>query len=176
MPSAVADWSQVKATAIHRGSLKEAAEAHGLNYPSVRMRASREEWPVGRRVQKTVQAAQAMMESQIIKASGGRVASVTSSAEAAEIMLKEGAINTRLDLTRYAARMAKQAGDAGLLEEAPLYKAVADIHGKMHPEVAEDHSTHLSFFSVSMDRPGEPSSDPVEHAIDITPVQPPDDY
>lgn len=54
-------------------------------------------------------------------------------ADILEKELREGARDTRVGLTRYAKRMAEQAAESGTLEEAPLYKAVADIHGKMHP-------------------------------------------
>lgn len=81
-------------------------------------------------------------------------------------------METRVGFTRYAAKMAKQAGERGILEEAPLYKAVADIHGKMHPEVAVDQSTHLSFFSVAMERPGSAE----EGAIDLPEADPLDGY
>lgn len=117
MPATVADWPQVKVTAIHTGSLKEAAQAHGIEYAAVRMRASREEWPVGRRVHKTAQAAQQMAESQIIKASGGRVASVTSAAEAAVNILADDSRETRISLSKSFRRLAKDA------EKAPLEQA-----------------------------------------------------
>ena len=41
---------------------------------------------------------------------------------------------TKLGLAGYAARMAKQAHTSGVLEEAPLYKAVADIASKVWPD------------------------------------------
>ncbi len=73
-------------------------------------------------------------------------------ADALAATLAEGIKETKLGLTAYTARMAKQAATSGNLEEAPLYKAVADIHGKMHPEVTTDNSVHLQFFSISQER------------------------
>lgn len=139
MPAQVADWSQVKATAIALGNLLHAAEQHGISYESVRVRAHREQWPVGRRVHKLAQQAQDQAHKQIVLASRGTVTSVTSTAQALENTLREGANETRIGLTRYAAKMAKQAADTGILEQAPLYKAVADIHAKIHPSAAEMH-------------------------------------
>lgn len=70
--------------------------------------------------------------------------------------LREGAKETRLGLTKYAARMAKQAADTGDLEQAPLLKAVADIHSKMHPEAQVSQGLHLSFFSIQAGADTEP--------------------
>lgn len=98
-------------------------------------------------------------------------------ADALQAALQEGITETKIGFTRYAARMATKAAESGSLDDAPLYKAVADIHGKMHPEVAVDQSTHLSFFSVSMARPGQPDEGNTEgEAIDITPHDPMDDF
>lgn len=149
MPAQVADWSEVKATAIATGSLTEAAELHQVSYDAVKMRASREQWPVGRRVHKLAQQAQEAANTQIIRASKGAVTSVTSAADAIAATLAEGAKQTKLGLTAYTARMAQQAATQGLLEEAPLYKAVADIHGKMHPETTGDSGVTLQFFAIT---------------------------
>ena len=152
MSQTIADWPQVKATAIATGSLKAAAEAHGISHDSVKQRAKREEWPVGRRALKMAAEAQAHANSQIIKASQGTVTRVTSASDALAATLAEGAKETKLGLTKYAARMAKQAADSGLLEEAPLYKAVADIHGKMHPEQQDADRVPMNFFSITVNQ------------------------
>lgn len=144
MPAPVTDWEQVKATAIATGNLKDAADAHGIEYGAVRVRAHRENWPVGRRVIVQAKAAQAVMNEQIARANasqGKTVTPVTSTADALANALRDGANATRIGLTKYAARMAKQADERGSLEEAPLYKAVADIHGKMHPETSQTGPT-----------------------------------
>lgn len=163
MPSPVADWSQVKATAISTGSLKEAATQHGISHDSVKQRAKRESWPVGYRIHKIARAAQEAANASIIQCSKGAVTHVTSAADAIANTLKEGANATKLGLTAYAARMAEQAALRGVLEEAPLYKAVADIHGKMHPEVTADTGMHVSFFSITTEQASE---GPI---IDVTP-------
>jgi hypothetical protein len=69
MPEAIAHWPDVKATAIATGSLKDAAAAHSLPYSAVKMRASREQWPVGQRVHKQAREAQAAASQQITLAS-----------------------------------------------------------------------------------------------------------
>lgn len=90
-------------------------------------------------------------------------------ADALQAVLHEGITETKIGFTRYAARMATKAAEHGQLEDAPLYKAVADIHGKMHPEVAVDQSTHLSFFSVAMERPGSSEEGAIDLSDDIIP-------
>jgi hypothetical protein len=79
MPALSADWEAVKTTAIALGSLKRAADEHGISYESVRMRASREGWPIGHRVQKQLRAAQSLAKAQIVQG-GSPVTAVTSSA------------------------------------------------------------------------------------------------
>jgi hypothetical protein len=155
MPPTVANWPDVKATAIHTGSLLEAAEIHGIKYETVRQRACREKWPVGRRVHQQLQQAQEAAATQIIRASHGNVTSVTSASEAALATLADGARRTKLGLTKYAARMAEEAAETGTLEEAPLYKAVADIHGKMHPEANGEDRVGLMFFEIRVSQPDE---------------------
>lgn len=143
MPAQVADWPAVKATAIHCGSLKEAAKSHDVEYDAVRQRAKREEWPVGRRVHKLARQAQEAADAQIIRASSGTVTSVTSAAQAAINTLAERQNETKMGLSGYVARMAKQGSSSGVLEEAPLYKAVADIAGKVWPEQAKQEDRPL---------------------------------
>jgi len=76
------------------------------------------------------------------------VIGVIKPADALANSLKEDALATRVGLTRYAKRMAVQAETAGILEEAPLYKAVADIHAKMHPEAQGEHVLNIGYFSI----------------------------
>lgn len=149
-PALLSDWSQVKATAIATGSLKEAADAHQISYEAVRMRASREQWPVGQRVVKIAREAQEQAEQAVALARGGNVTPVTKAADAVAFALADRQKRTKLGLAGYTARMAKQAHQTGTIEQAPLYKAVADIAGKVWPEQAQDVGVSLSFFSVSI--------------------------
>lgn len=180
MPATVADWPQVKLTAISTGSLKEAADAHGVEYGAVRVRAHREEWPVGRRAIKAASQAQQMMESQIIKASGGAVTSVTSAETAIEKILSERRERTKLAQSQYLAKASErlaEVSDDELLEHAPVGKTLAEMASKVYPETTVDQSTHLSFFSVSMARPGQPDEgNTEEQAIDLPSHDPMDDF
>lgn len=175
MPAQVADWDQVKATAIATGSMIEAADRHGIKYEAVRQRACREQWPVGRRVFEQAKQAQVLAHQAIVKQSGGTVTSVTSAAEALEESLADGSRRTRIGLTRYAARMAEQAAEGGNLEEAPLLKAVADIHSKMHPQANGDQTTVLSFFVAAAPRDTEcDSARDMGEVIEVIEVEPAD--
>lgn len=166
MPAPIADWSQVKATAIGTGSLKDAAQHHQVSYKAVKMRASREKWPVGQRVHKMAREAQDLANHAIVQCSQGRVTSVTSAAEALESTLKQRQNHTKLGLSLFAARAARVASKLPqdkLLARAGEVKAVADIASKVWPEVQGDTGMHVSFFSIT-----------TEHAeqgpiIDVTP-------
>lgn len=151
--SPVADWIAVKATAISTGSLKRAAELHGVTHDAVRMRASREKWPVGQRVHAQLKEAQRVVQNQIMAASGGTVTHVTSAADAA---IKERAENgeaTRDNLMRYARRTSEHVAQLPpelALAEAANVKAVAgvaQIAGSWIAGVAP--SVQLSILSVN---------------------------
>ena len=110
MPAPIADWSEVKATAISTGNLQRAAELHGLPYDAVRQRSSREKWPVGFRVHKAVTEAKAAVTAQIQASTEGRVTVVT----AAEAIAEENANNSRRSRAaalRYSARTLEHAAD-----------------------------------------------------------------
>lgn len=77
---------------------------------------------------------------------------VPTASDAHREMLSEGARRTRAGLTKYAARMAEEAGEAGTLEQAQQLKAVADIHAKMHPEESGEGVIGLAFFQVVQQR------------------------
>ena len=64
--------------------------------------------------------------------------------------LAENADKTKLGFSKYAARLAEKAGESGTLEEAPLLKAVADIHAKMQPAQQGEGCVSLAFFSISV--------------------------
>lgn len=112
-PAATANWEDVKATAIATGSLIDAAEHHGLKYETVRSRASREEWPVGRRVMQQLKAAQDAAHTQVQRAGKASVVSVktsaTSATEAISSVLEEDGRETRLALSKVARRSAEHA-------------------------------------------------------------------
>lgn len=132
MPAQVADWSEVKATAIATGSLEKAAEKHGIKATAVRKRAQREEWPVGRRVHKLAQEAKAVAHAQIIKSSNGTVTSVTSASDALSEVLAEDSKETRISLSRAARNLARQAETADLSQAGDALqtgKLAALTHG-----------------------------------------------
>lgn len=109
MPAAITtDWPAVKATAIARNSIKEAADLHGVTYESARVRACREEWPVGRRPAKMVQQAKDAEQAQLVKVSPQAVTSVTSTADALATALADDSRATRAAL----ATAARKAGEA----------------------------------------------------------------
>jgi hypothetical protein len=110
MPAPIADWSEVKATAISTGNLQRAAELHGISYGAVRVRAHREGWPVGHRVTTALQEAKAAVTAQIVKATEGRVTPVT----AADALAEANADNSRRSRAaalRYSARTLEHAAD-----------------------------------------------------------------
>lgn len=130
MPAQIADWSEVKATAISTGNLKRTAELHGLEHATVRMRASREKWPVGRRVHLAVQQAKVNATAQIVAASDGRVTSVTPASDALAEANAENSRSGRADLLRYGARAAKRLAEINpdeAIERAPQAASVAKV-------------------------------------------------
>lgn len=155
MPAQVADWPQVKATAIGTGSLKEAADAHGIEYGAVRVRAHREEWPVGRRVHKLAQQAQELASAQIIRASGGRVTGVTSAADALTTILAENKKRTKLALSSYlgdASEELQRVPDKLSVTDAALQ--LATMASKVYPEDHQEAQVSLQFFSITQERAG----------------------
>ncbi len=140
------DWAGIRAASVVVG-VREAARQAAKHLPTeeitrfverVMKRCSREGW-----------ISQAKEYREAAKPRGALSANVRTGAEIVQDTLLENSKETKLGLTAYAARMAKQASETGTIEEAPLYKAVADIHGKMFPEQQQDHGIHLSFFSIS---------------------------
>ncbi len=123
MPETATNWPDVKATTIATGSMQQAAEQHGVSYEAVRQRASREKWPVGRRVHQQAQAAREAANTQMIRASQGRVTSVTSAADALSNVLLEDGNATKLAGMRYARRTIEAA--AKLAEDEPLKALVS---------------------------------------------------
>ncbi len=92
------DWPAVKATAIARNSLKEAAALHNVPHGAVRQRACREKWPVGRRLGKAVQEAKQIDQQQLAKINPKSVTSVTSTADALVTALADDSKATRAAL------------------------------------------------------------------------------
>lgn len=161
MPAALDVNKEAVQVLVGAVGVREAARQMGLSENTVLTWANKGGW-----VQHITDARERKSQSVAASRPNGFQSTTIKAATALENVLTEGALATRVGFTRYAAKMAKRAGERGLLEEAPLYKAVADIHGKMHPEVAVDQSTHLSFFSVAMERTGSAE----EGAIDLPDV------
>lgn len=170
MPAAIADWKSVKAHAIATGSLKEAADAFGLEEGTVRVRAHREEWPVGRRVQVMAEQAQAQAHAQIVKNNGGNVTAVTSAADAVANTLLERRNRTKLAQSEYLARASEKLADVDeekLLLHVQDGKALADMAAKVHPEADSNSHMSLNFFSLSAPAPKDETEKPVAgHVIE----------
>lgn len=129
-PNPVAYWPDVKATAIATGSMDQAAKLHGIAPATVRQRARREGWPVGRRVHDQAQQARAAADAQIVRASAGTVTHVTSASDAALAANADNSRRGRSALLRYGAAAAEHAasldGDAQLAA-APSVASVAKV-------------------------------------------------
>ncbi len=133
-----ADWAGMRLLAAQGHTLQEIAQMHGISLNTICARSAREGW------KEDVRAAQELRKERAISvavSSGQMQERARSTLDVVQEELANGARETRLGLTKYAARMAKQADETGVLEEAPLYKAVADIHGKMHPETSQTGPT-----------------------------------
>lgn len=154
MPAPLAvDRDQVKMLVLSVGCT-EAARQTGIKLATILQWSSRGEWlkrPEQPKLPPTMQPRD--------------VIGVIKPVDALSNMLSENGKRTKLGLTAYAAKMAEQAAESGTIEEAPLYKAVADIHGKMFPEQQQDNGIHLSFFTISQ---GADNSEQVVHGHDVT--------
>ena len=62
--------------------------------------------------------------------------------------------------------MAEQAAESADLEQAPLLKAVADIHSKMHPQANGEQTTVLGFFVAAA-----PTERDMGEAIEVEPSE-----
>jgi hypothetical protein len=134
-PPCTNDWEAVKATAIARNSIKEAAKLHNVPYTAAKKRASREKWPVGRRPAKAVREAKAFNQGQLVKANPRAVSCVTSTADALVIALENDSQETRLDLSKAARKAAKafrtMQGRA-VISEAQNLKHVVNSASQLH--------------------------------------------
>ena len=141
MPAALdVDKEQVRMLVLSVG-VTEASRQTGIDLSTVKQWSARGKWLAHARPENRPQLPLSMQPRV--------VTNVTKPADALEKLLVEGAKNTRIGLTRYTERMAKEASEAGTLEEAPLLKAVADIHAKMHPEQQDAAQAMLAFFSIT---------------------------
>lgn len=153
MPALSADWPEVKGTAIATGSLKQAAAHHGVSYDALKMRASREEWPVGRRVHKLAQDAKTIAREQIIRASGGAVTSVTSTADALLSVLSDNKRRTKLAQSSYLVKASEKLDQvADPLEYTDAALQLATMVTKVYPEDHQEAAVSLQFFSIVQDR------------------------
>lgn len=177
MPALSADWPEVKATAIATGSLKEAAEAHGVSYAATRQRAKRECWPVGQRPAKALTEARAAHHEQIQRANKVATRSVTqavtppvtrvtTAAQAAETVLARRKESSRLSLSRYAQRALATAATlprGKLLAEAANVKAAAGAYAIAHPDpVGASGAPTITLnvgFLLDCQAPGEPAGE-----------------
>ena len=134
-PPCTDNWEAVKATAIARNSIKEAADLHSVPYSAAKMRASREKWPVGQRTAKAVENARQANREQLAKVSPSSVTAVTSTSDALVTALVEDEKQTKHDLskaTRKAAGTLKRMPGAELVSEAQNLKHVAGTAALLH--------------------------------------------
>jgi hypothetical protein len=153
MPAPLAvDKEQVRMLVLEVG-VTEAARRTGIDLSTVKQWSARGKWLAHLRPENQPKLPISMQPV--------HVTGVTQPADALRDMLSDGAKRTKVGLTRYTARMAELAAEGGSLEEAPLLKAVADIHSKMHPEQAGEERVALQFFSITMNQGDEREEKPV---------------
>jgi hypothetical protein len=155
MPAQIADWSQVKATAIALASIKDAAAEHGVSYKAAKMRASREQWPVGRRVHKLAQQAQQQANTQMMIASKGTVTSVTSTADALANTLAERQKRSKLGLSSWLTESSEHLASLKGEEALSAHQAAvstASVMSKLYPEQQDADRVALQFFSISINQ------------------------
>ncbi len=124
----VADWPEVKATAIATGSFEQAAKLHGLKSGTVRQRAAREGWPVGPRVHEAAAEAVALSRAAIVatQAQSGIVTNVTA-AEALAAANAENGARSRSAALRYSARNLEHLADLPAEEGVLLAPQAASL-------------------------------------------------
>jgi hypothetical protein len=149
-------WEAVKATAIARNSIKEAAGLHNVPYAAAKQRASREKWPVGRRPAKNVQQAKQVDQQQLAKISHKSVTTVTSTADALSKALEEDNRETRLSLsvaTRKAAKTFRKMPGGDIIGAAQNLKHVVSSASQIHSwdEGGTSPGLTLNFLSLSGD-------------------------
>jgi molybdenum-dependent DNA-binding transcriptional regulator ModE len=135
-------WEQVRDTAVACGSIKRAAEQHGVSYVAARQRARREQWPVARRLSKAIEVAKGAARKSI-EAQQGHVTSVTSAADALVDILAEDERETRLSLSRSARQLAAQ-GETASLDEAHRVHDVAKTAALVHRWDRQQHPNILN--------------------------------
>lgn len=155
MPAALdVDREQVRMLVLSVG-VAEASRRTGIDLSTVKQWSARGKWLEQFRRKQTLPTS---MQS--------RVTDVTVPGDALETLLLERRDRTKLAQSNYLARASEkleQVKESELLEHAPIGKTLAEMASKVYPEVAVDQSTHLSFFSVAMERPGSAE----EGAIDL---------
>jgi hypothetical protein len=147
------DWPAVKATAIARNSIKEAAALHNVPYDAAKQRACREKWPVGRRLGKAVQEAKSLEQAQLVKVNPSAVTSVTSTADALVTALAEDNRETRMSLssaTRKAARSLQGMPGGDIVNGARKLKDVVSSAGIIHGwnESGNDQGADMLILSI----------------------------
>jgi hypothetical protein len=147
-----ADWPGIRLLYAQGSTLEELSASSGINLNTLKARSAREGWNVAITEAKESKHADKAMAA---VHSGKMQPCATRAVDVHREMLADGAKRTKLGLTRYTARMAEQVAEDGSLEDAPLIKAVADIHAKMHPEESGEGSVSLSFFQIVQARPDE---------------------
>ena len=136
MPAPIsADWPAIRDTAVALQSIKLAAEKHGVPYPAARTRASREAWPVGRRISLALSTAKAAHAQAIQKANPKAVTSATSTSDALVEALSEDNMETRISLSRGIRKAAETIGKykgTTILSNARKVKDIVSSAAQVH--------------------------------------------
>ena len=147
------DWPAIRATAIALNSIKEAAARHSVPYTAAKKRASREQWPVGRRPARAVQEAKQLEQAQLAKVSPKSVTTVTSTADALESSLAENNEETRMSLSiaaRNGARaLAKMPGE-DVVRKSGNFKDITTAAGHLHGWGNRENDAACATFVLSI--------------------------
>lgn len=171
MPAALDVNKEAVQVLVGAVGVREAARQMGLSENTVLAWANRGGW-----VQQIAVARERKGQSLAMGRSNAVQSVAIKPATALENVLLERQERTKLAQSAYLAKASERLAevpDDQLLDHAPTGKTLAEMASKVYPEATVDQSTHLSFFSVSMGRPGDYDESPV---IDTPAYDPMDDF
>lgn len=151
-PPSTSDWPAVKATAIARNSIKEAADLHSVPYTAAKMRASREKWPVGQRTAQAVEKAKQANREQLAKVSPASVTAVTSTSDALVTALAEDSQATRIGFSKAGRKAAEHLATLApqVLVDKDTAQSAKHWHGVASGTHAWDEKPESNNFMVSI--------------------------
>jgi hypothetical protein len=130
-PPLLADWEPIRATAVSTGSLRTAADRHGVSYDAVKQRAHREAWPVGRRIITAVRDAKQAADQQLATLNrSNRVTPVTTT-DALTLEHVENGHTSRLLASRLARQSLERSQPVPVESAADLHSVVKSL-GLLH--------------------------------------------